>query len=278
MKVSIFGAGTMGRGIAQAFATHGDTVLLYASSKESAEKHRAQLDKQLQKRVEKGKMTEEDKNAIMSRILVEDEAASADSDLIIESVAEDMAAKTELFGRLDKLCKPEAIFATNTASLSITEMSYGLKHNVIGMHFFNPVPSMKLVEVIRGINTPDETFEFAYNLAKDLGKDPVEVQEAPAFVVNKLLIPMINDAIGLVESKAATVEDIDKAMRLGANHPMGPLALGDFIGLDICLAIMQTLYEETGDSKYRPTFLLKKMVRGGLLGKKSGRGFYDYSK
>ena len=265
MKVSIFGAGTMGRGIAQAFATHGDTVLLYASSKESAEKHRAQLDKQLQKRVEKGKMTEEDKNAIMSRILVEDEAASADSDLIIESVAEDMAAKTELFGRLDKLCKPEAIFATNTSSLSITEMSYGLKHNVIGMHFFNPVPSMKLVEVIRGINTPDETFEFAYNLAKDLGKDPV-------------LIPMINDAIGLVESKAATVEDIDKAMRLGANHPMGPLALGDFIGLDICLAIMQTLYEETGDSKYRPTFLLKKMVRGGLLGKKSGRGFYDYSK
>lgn len=277
MKVSVFGAGTMGRGIAQIFAAHGHTVLLYASSPASAERHRARLDKQLQGRVAKGKMEQSVKDELMSRILIEEEAASADSDLIIESVAEDMATKQALFQRLDTFCKPDAIFASNTSSLSITEMGFGLNHSLIGMHFFNPVPSMKLVEVIRGINTTDETFQFAFDLAKELGKDPVEVAEAPAFVVNKLLIPMINDAIGLVETKAASVEDIDKAMKLGANHPMGPLALGDFIGLDICLAIMETLYAETGDSKYRPTFLLKKMVRGGLLGKKTGKGFYEYA-
>ena len=224
MKVAIFGAGTMGRGIAQVFAANGHTALMYASSIASAQRHRDELDASLQKRVAKGKMPQGAKDALMANVFVEEESAAADADLVIECIAEEMGPKKELFHRLDELCKPETVFATNTSSLSITEMGHGLKHPLIGMHFFNPVPSMKLIEIIRGVNTPQETFDFTYKLAQDIGKEPVEVAEGPGFVVNKLLIPMINDAIGLVESGTRLGGGHRQGHAPGCQPPHGPLA------------------------------------------------------
>ena len=278
MKVAIFGAGTMGSGIAQVFAAKGHTALMYASSVASAQKHKDKLAASLAKRVAKGKMTQEAVDALLANILVEEKSACADADLIIECVKEDMATKKELLGRLDALCKEDAIFASNTSSLSITEMGQGLKHQLIGMHFFNPVPAMKLVEVIAGGNTPAELVEKIKTLSTEIGKTPVVVNEAPGFVVNKILIPYCNEGVCVLQEGVASAEDIDIAMQLGCNHPMGPLHLGDLIGWDIVLNIMDVLYNETHDSKYRANVLIRKMVRAGKLGIKSGEGFFNYNK
>ena len=278
MKVAIFGAGTMGSGIAQVFASKGHTAMMYASSVASAQRHRDKLAASLNKRVAKGKMAQEAADDLMSRVLVEEFDAAADADLIIECVAENMAVKKELLGRLDAICKESAIFASNTSSLSITEMANGLNHQLVGMHFFNPVPAMKLVEVIAGANTPAELVEFIKNLSIEIGKTPVVVNEAPGFVVNKILVPYCNEGVCVLQEGVASAEDIDIAMQLGANHPMGPLHLGDLIGWDVVLSIMDVLYHETGDSKYRANVLIRKMVRAGKLGIKSGEGFFNYKK
>ena len=278
MKVAIFGAGTMGSGIAQVFAAKGHVAMMYASSVASAQRHRDKLAASLNKRVAKGKMTQEAADDLMSRVIVEEFDAAADADLVIECVAENMAVKKELLGRLDAICKESAIFASNTSSLSITEMANGLNHQLVGMHFFNPVPAMKLVEVIAGANTPAELVEFIKNLSIEIGKTPVVVNEAPGFVVNKILVPYCNEGVCVLQEGVASAEDIDIAMQLGANHPMGPLHLGDLIGWDVVLSIMDVLYHETGDSKYRANVLIRKMVRAGKLGIKSGEGFFNYKK
>ena len=278
MKVAIFGAGTMGSGIAQVFAANGHTALLYATSVESAQRHKDKLAASLNKRVAKGKMTQEAADDLMSRIVVDEVAAAADADLVIECVAENMAVKKELLARLDTLCKEDAVFATNTSSLSITEMAKDLMHPMVGMHFFNPVPVMKLVEVIAGANTSVELVEWAKNLCVEIGKTPVVVNEAPGLVVNKILIPYCNEGVCVLQEGVASAEDIDIAMQLGCNHPMGPLHLGDLIGWDVVLNIMDVLYNETHDSKYRANVLIRKMVRAGKLGIKTGEGFFKYTK
>ena len=278
MKVGVIGAGTMGAGIAQAFAmTDGYEVFLCDIKTEFAEGGKAKIQKNMDFLVGKEKITKEKADSIMAKITTGLNDICSDCDLVVEVALEKMEIKQSIFKQLMGICKKDCIFASNTSSLSITEIGEGLDRPMIGMHFFNPADRMKLVEVIAGVNTPAETVDAIKKIAEEIGKTPVQVNEAAGFVVNRILVPMINEAAFIKMEGVSDIAGIDAAMKLGANHPIGPLELGDFIGLDICLAIMDVLYAETGDSKYRACPLLRKMVRGGNLGVKSGKGFYVYN-
>ncbi|MDO4286110.1 MAG: 3-hydroxyacyl-CoA dehydrogenase NAD-binding domain-containing protein [Eubacteriales bacterium] len=277
MKVAVVGSGIMGLGITQAFAqADGYEVNLCVVSGKGFEAKQALFEKPLKRMVAKGRITQERFDEIVSKVTITGIDGCRDAELIIESAIENLQAKMKLLKQIEDICAPDALVASNTSSLSITEISGELTRPIVGMHFFNPAAVMKLVEVIPGMTTTHDMVERVKKISEDIGKVPVEVIEGPGFVVNRLLIPLINDAIGIFEEGLASVEGIDIAMKLGANHPMGPLALGDLVGLDVCLAIMEVMYHETFDSKYRPARLLKKMVRAKQLGQKTGKGFYEY--
>ena len=280
-KIGILGRGTMAIGIAQIFAQSGNEVMVWVRSidKDNPRASLAPLEKTLDRLVSRERITAAQMGNTLKNISLTDTYEDLkDCDLIIEAIAENMDLKKSVFKALDSICKEETILATNTSSLSITEIANATNRpdKVIGMHFFNPVPVMKLVEVIKGISTSEETKNAIFEMTAKVDKTPVEIEEAPGFVVNRILIPMINEAIGIYAEGIASAEDIDDSMKLGANHPMGPLALGDLVGLDVCLAIMDVLYEEFGDSKYRAHPLLRKMVRGNVLGRKTKKGFFQY--
>ena len=278
-KIVVIGSGTMGLEIAQAFAKKNFDVVVRDIKEEIINAAQTRLNKGLDKLVAKGKMDEAAKADLLSHMtFTTDLSLAADADLVVEAAVENLEIKKSIFAELDNICKHETILATNTSSISITAIAAATKRpdKFIGMHFFNPATVMKLVEVIRGAHTSDETYQAVHDLSVAIGKEPVEVNEAPGFVVNKILIPMINEGVELLYTGVASAEGIDTAMKLGCNHPMGPLALGDLIGLDVCLAIMDTLYNETHDPKYRASLLLRKMVRAGKLGRKTGVGFFRY--
>ncbi|MGP1441978.1 MAG: 3-hydroxyacyl-CoA dehydrogenase family protein [Anaerovoracaceae bacterium] len=280
MKIGILGSSTMGRGLIQHIANCGFDVVFRARRQESVDQALVYIEGQYDFMISRGWLAAEKKDENLARIKGStDINIIKDADFIIEAATEDMEVKKELFRELGKLCRPDIVLATNTSSLSITEIASVTENpkRVLGMHFFNPAPVMKLVEVIPGYNTSDASIAAAKKLAEDLQKTPVEIKESPGFVVNRMLIPMVNECVAVLAENIASAEDIDKAMQLGANHPMGPLALADLVGLDICLRVMETLHEELGEDKYRPHPLLRKMVRAGKLGQKSGEGFYKYS-
>jgi 3-hydroxybutyryl-CoA dehydrogenase len=278
--IGVIGAGTMGSGIAQVAAEAGFEVIMRDIEDNFVHRGMSNINKNLGRAVDKGKKSKEEAEEIVGRVRgttnLEDLKAA---DLVIEAVIENMGMKKELYGELDRVCGPDTVIASNTSGLSITEMASATKRpdKVVGMHFFNPVPVMKLVEVIMGASTSKETFQLIMDISRKLGKEPIAVNEAPLFVVNRILVPMINEAAFVLMEGVAGLEDIDKGMMLGANHPIGPLALADLVGLDVLLAVQDTLYKETGDSKYRACPLIRKMVRAGHLGRKSGKGFYSYS-